>query len=156
MVNEIADWFGLQVINLLHHSDKPSGVELGCRLFACSCQSDSPSSKLDGVRCTVAISSHRMKNTSPLCFSMMVLALSAFAVRAADPPKSPIKPKPDYDYHEHATAYSGPGREAPEPGDVREVLLGYFGPRCKTPPARARLVRQPVEVRRRPSHANGL
>ncbi len=29
---------------------------------------------------------------------------------------------------EHQTEYAGPGREAPAPTDVSEVLIGYFGP----------------------------
>ncbi|MGO8753381.1 MAG: ABC transporter substrate-binding protein [Thermoguttaceae bacterium] len=69
-----------------------------------------------------------MKTAAPVLLSLAVLALFVSAVRAADAPESPTKPKPYYDYREHATPYAGPGREAPEPAGVREVLLGYFGP----------------------------
>ena len=43
MVNEIDGWCRLPALNLLHHSDEPSGVEPDRRSSACSCQSDSPS-----------------------------------------------------------------------------------------------------------------
>ena len=43
-------------------------------------------------------------------------------------PKRPAARRPFFDAREHTTEYAGPGREAPEPTDVAEVLIGYFGP----------------------------
>ncbi len=36
--------------------------------------------------------------------------------------------EPFRDLRKHAAAYAGPGRELPEPTDIKEVLIGYFGP----------------------------
>lgn len=36
--------------------------------------------------------------------------------------------KPYADPSRHPRTYEGPGREEPEPKDLREVLIGYFGP----------------------------
>ena len=36
--------------------------------------------------------------------------------------------EPFRDLRKHAAAYAGPGRELPEPTDIQEVLIGYFGP----------------------------
>ncbi|MCY2986383.1 MAG: hypothetical protein NTY19_00700, partial [Planctomycetota bacterium] len=36
--------------------------------------------------------------------------------------------EPFRDLRRHAAAYAGPGRELPEPTDIKEVLIGYFGP----------------------------
>jgi branched-chain amino acid transport system substrate-binding protein len=40
----------------------------------------------------------------------------------------PLPTSPHYRLREHQTSYNGPGRSAPEPEDVEEVALGYFGP----------------------------
>ncbi|MCR4414318.1 MAG: ABC transporter substrate-binding protein, partial [Thermoguttaceae bacterium] len=48
--------------------------------------------------------------------------------RAADSLGPRTKEKPFFDARSRATEYAGPGRETPEPADVAEVLLGYFGP----------------------------
>ena len=69
-----------------------------------------------------------MKTAAPVLLSLAVLALFVSADPRRQRTESPTKPKPYYDYREHATPYAGPGREAPEPAGVREVLLGYFGP----------------------------
>ncbi len=37
-------------------------------------------------------------------------------------------PKPYHDARKTPLSYNGPGRDDPEPKDVREVRLGYFGP----------------------------
>ena len=61
-----------------------------------------------------------------------VLACVASAVGFHSPRRRPARiadqAQTYYDYREHVTPYAGPGREAPEPAGVREVLLGYFGP----------------------------
>lgn len=36
--------------------------------------------------------------------------------------------KPFYELRRHESVYVGPGREVPEPADVEEVRIGYFGP----------------------------
>lgn len=47
----------------------------------------------------------------------------------ANPPPRPIPPRqPFFDRRTRELQYPGPGREQPEPEDVREVLIGYFGP----------------------------
>jgi branched-chain amino acid transport system substrate-binding protein len=40
----------------------------------------------------------------------------------------PLARKPAVDFRERATPYAGPGRDAPGPARVSEVLIGYFGP----------------------------
>lgn len=47
--------------------------------------------------------------------------------RAAGSEPSPW-PTPFFDARQHQTEYAGPGRELPEPAQIAEVLLGYFGP----------------------------
>ena len=44
------------------------------------------------------------------------------------PPKAPAPKKPFFDARKHQTDYAGPGRDQPEPADVSEALIGYFGP----------------------------
>lgn len=51
----------------------------------------------------------------------ILCALCAFAVLAGG--QEPYK-----DSRKDPPAFSGPGREAPEPGNVSEVLIGWFGP----------------------------
>lgn len=36
--------------------------------------------------------------------------------------------KPFFNARKHQTSYAGPGREQPSPADIKEVLIGYFGP----------------------------
>ncbi len=36
--------------------------------------------------------------------------------------------KPFYDLRTHQTEYAGPGRDSPDPTDVDEIRIGYFGP----------------------------
>ncbi|HVX66745.1 MAG TPA: ABC transporter substrate-binding protein [Bryobacteraceae bacterium] len=43
-----------------------------------------------------------------------------------DAPQSP--PAPYKDVPKHPTTFEGPGRDLPEPDDIKEVLLGYYGP----------------------------
>jgi branched-chain amino acid transport system substrate-binding protein len=52
---------------------------------------------------------------------LLILLASALLAAGDGPP-------PYRDFRAHATPYAGPGREAPEPPDAGEVLLGYFGP----------------------------
>jgi branched-chain amino acid transport system substrate-binding protein len=35
---------------------------------------------------------------------------------------------PDYDARTRQTEYAGPGRETPDPADLQEIRIGYFGP----------------------------
>ncbi len=60
-----------------------------------------------------------------------LLALVAIATVAAARPQDTVSPpptRPYRDFREQASTYSGPGRERAEPTDVRELLIGYFGP----------------------------
>lgn len=40
--------------------------------------------------------------------------------------------EPFRDLRDHAAAYAGPGRDLPEPTNIQEVLIGYFGPDDRT------------------------
>jgi branched-chain amino acid transport system substrate-binding protein len=53
-----------------------------------------------------------------------LLASPWAAATADDPPPRP----PDVDFRQRSTPYDGPGRDRPEPVDVPEILIGYFGP----------------------------
>ncbi len=66
----------------------------------------------------------------PKGLALLVAAVVALCGvgRAADSPGPRTKEKPFFDARSRATEYAGPGRETPEPTDVAEVLLGYFGP----------------------------
>jgi branched-chain amino acid transport system substrate-binding protein len=58
-------------------------------------------------------------------FALACLAVAASAEEAA-PASSPAGA---FSYaREHPAEYAGPGREAPEPPDLQEVLIGYLGP----------------------------
>lgn len=50
-----------------------------------------------------------------------------------NPPKQ-SSVEPYFDARSHQTDYAGPGREAPTPTDVKEVLIGYFGPSTPSDP----------------------
>src|ERR1035441_469076 len=52
-----------------------------------------------------------------------VLLALAIAGLAQDTP-----PKPYHDVRNTPLSYNGPGRDDPEPKDLREVRLGHFGP----------------------------
>jgi branched-chain amino acid transport system substrate-binding protein len=41
---------------------------------------------------------------------------------------APCQVKPYFDPNQHPRTFEGPGRDDPEPANVREVLIGYFGP----------------------------
>lgn len=43
-------------------------------------------------------------------------------------PRSGVPRKPFFDTRSHQTSYVGPGREKNPPADIRQVLIGYFGP----------------------------
>jgi len=61
------------------------------------------------------------------CLAAACLGLALGAARAAhsETPSS----KAFVDHRQGPTAeYAGPGRDAPDPADVKEVLIGYFGP----------------------------
>ena len=51
----------------------------------------------------------------------------------ANPPKR-SSGEPYFDARTHQTNYVGPGREAPIPIDLNEVLIGYFGPSTPSDP----------------------
>lgn len=55
--------------------------------------------------------------------ALFVLALAADA-HARAPGRSHVH----FDARTHQTAYAGPGREEAPPANVKEVLIGYFGP----------------------------
>lgn len=57
---------------------------------------------------------------------LALVAACGTAVGAAAPPIA--APPPFFDRRELPLEYAGPGREAPEPEDVTEVRIGYFGP----------------------------
>jgi branched-chain amino acid transport system substrate-binding protein len=59
---------------------------------------------------------------------MALLAIATVAAARAQDTVSPQNPRPYRDFREQGRSYSGPGRERAEPTDVREVLIGYFGP----------------------------
>jgi branched-chain amino acid transport system substrate-binding protein len=52
------------------------------------------------------------------------LAFSAALTASEHPPP----PKAFTDFRQHPSQYAGPGRDAPEPKDAREIPIGYFGP----------------------------
>jgi len=62
-----------------------------------------------------------------LVFSGMIWA------EGKNPPKQ-SSVEPYFDARSHQTDYAGPGREAPTPTDVKEVLIGYFGPSTPSDP----------------------
>lgn len=66
------------------------------------------------------------------CLGLALLAAQGcMAVAAASPPATPDEPPaaaPFFDARQRETRYTGPGRDLPEPADVDEVLIGYFGP----------------------------
>ena len=62
-------------------------------------------------------------------FAFVAGALAALLLSA--PRSSGGKPgrgKPFFDARKHQTRYAGPGRESADAVDVKEVLIGYFGP----------------------------
>jgi ABC-type branched-subunit amino acid transport system substrate-binding protein len=40
----------------------------------------------------------------------------------------PVVPAPFFDLRQQRTEYAGPGRDLPAPADLKEILIGYFGP----------------------------
>jgi branched-chain amino acid transport system substrate-binding protein len=52
---------------------------------------------------------------------------SAGCARSHPTPDSPVA-RPFFDLRSTEPNYAGPGREEPDPVDVKEVLIGYFGP----------------------------
>ncbi len=57
---------------------------------------------------------------------LALLAACGTAVGAAAPPIA--APPPFFDRRKLPLEYAGPGRDAPEPEDLTEVRIGYFGP----------------------------
>jgi branched-chain amino acid transport system substrate-binding protein len=64
-----------------------------------------------------------------LCF----LAASIIAAMAQDQPQP--RSEPHHDGRNRELQYQGPGREQPEPQDIAEVRIGYFGPSDPDHPA---------------------
>ncbi|MBE3068785.1 MAG: ABC transporter substrate-binding protein [Planctomycetes bacterium] len=66
------------------------------------------------------------------CLGVASLAVLAAMVAAAPPvtgaPDEQPGGTPFFDARQRETRYAGPGRDVPEPSDVDEVLIGYFGP----------------------------
>jgi ABC-type branched-subunit amino acid transport system substrate-binding protein len=62
-----------------------------------------------------------------LLASIVLLTVIIAGIESAGTP-SGTPSRPHFDAKKHAVAYSGPGREDPEPEDLQEVLIGYFGP----------------------------
>lgn len=50
------------------------------------------------------------------------------ALALGEVPEGRSAPAPFFDARQRQTEYAGPGRELPEPSDIAEVRLGYFGP----------------------------
>jgi branched-chain amino acid transport system substrate-binding protein len=74
----------------------------------------------DGGRMNVPVSNR-------LLLSACVLLLSVAAAREPVSGQN-IGSPPFFDARKHESAYNGPGREDPEPTDLTEVRIGYFGP----------------------------
>jgi len=58
-----------------------------------------------------------------LSIPLLLVLLGAAPCPAQSPASKPFR-----DFRRHPTEYAGPGLSDPEPQDVKEVLLGYFGP----------------------------
>jgi len=65
-------------------------------------------------------------------FILLVLCHTAQARQMLYQKTAP--PKVFFDAGEHRTSYTGPGRCEPAPSDIKEVLIGYFGPGTFTGP----------------------
>lgn len=64
-----------------------------------------------------------------LPLAIAILAGGTLAACAEPPPLAPSGARtPFFDRRELPLEYAGPGREDPEPHDIQEVRLGYFGP----------------------------
>jgi ABC-type branched-subunit amino acid transport system substrate-binding protein len=63
-------------------------------------------------------------------------AIAAFAALhlAAVWPAPADQPEPFFDARKRQTEYAGPGREIPQPADVADVPIGYFGPNAPNHP----------------------
>ena len=64
--------------------------------------------------------------TAGLCGA--IAALACLAPAAERVPETPPAREAFSRARDRAAGYAGPGREAPDPAGVREVLIGYFGP----------------------------
>ena len=65
---------------------------------------------------------------------VILLALSGMIWAGQENPPKGSSREPFFDARTHQTDYAGPGREAPAPIDVKEVLIGYFGPSSGSDP----------------------
>jgi len=71
----------------------------------------------------------RLLRTWLLSLVVVILTGCPLAVCAEPPTAEPSGVKtPFFDRRQFPLDYAGPGREDPEPQDIREVRLGYFGP----------------------------
>ncbi len=73
-----------------------------------------------------------MLKTSKIFLVLLVLPGLTWAGEK-NPPKHSSH-EPFFDARTHQTNYAGPGREASAPIDVKEVLIGYFGPSTDSDP----------------------
>lgn len=69
----------------------------------------------------------RRRRCPRLLLGLVLIAAGGVAVGADSPEPAGAK-APFFDRRKLPLEYAGPGREAPEPEDVREVRIGYFGP----------------------------
>ncbi len=68
-----------------------------------------------------------MRVPIPLLFSVLALLL-CIGVAGERASGQKIGPPPFFDARKQESGYNGPGREDPEPTDLTEVRIGYFGP----------------------------
>jgi len=65
-------------------------------------------------------------------FILVILCLTARAGQILS--QETASPKAFFDAGEYQTSYTGPGRCEPAPTDIKEVLIGYFGPATSSEP----------------------
>jgi branched-chain amino acid transport system substrate-binding protein len=69
-----------------------------------------------------------------LTTTYILLALSLMAWAGYTHPRNHPYRKVFFDARKHQTSYEGPGREERPPTDIKEVLIGYFGPGTSSHP----------------------
>jgi len=73
-----------------------------------------------------------MRRTLTTTYILLTLSLMAWA-GYTHPRNHPYR-KVFFDARKHQTSYEGPGREERPPTDIKEVLIGYFGPGTSSHP----------------------
>jgi hypothetical protein len=71
-----------------------------------------------------------------LITTCLLLALSLVTWAEYEQPRKHHSRKVFFEARKHQTNYVGPGREERSPANIKEVLIGYFGPRYKGLPFR--------------------